>query len=54
MKKICNQCKSLAMIPFIEHERQMFKAYQREKGWKIIFIGSNLLWLLGAIIFAVR
>ena len=42
--------KHLAKIPYIVHEARMFKAHQREKRWKVIFVVSNCLWITGAIL----
>lgn len=47
--------KKLATIPYIVHEARMYKAYQREKKWKMLFFVSNFLWIVGAILsFVVR
>ena len=60
MEKKCNKCqlcdsKEMAQIPYIEHEKRMFKAYQREKCLKAWLFGTNLLWLLiTAILLFVR
>ena len=45
-------CKNSEMyqIPYIEHELRIFKAYHREKLWKGLFIGSNCLWVFGAVL----
>lgn len=43
----CNKClkdNDLAKIPYIEHEKRMFKAYQREVKLKYFLLGSNILW----------
>lgn len=36
----------MAQIPYIEHQRRMFKAYKREKRIKAALIITNALWLL--------
>jgi hypothetical protein len=59
MSKYCTGCKlkdmgDMAQIPYIEHEARMFKAYQREKRWMMLFIISNCLWIVGAILSLVR
>lgn len=43
----------MAQIPYIEHQRRMYKAYKREKALKGLLIGSNTLWLLCAILWLV-
>ena len=51
------KCKkdNMSCIPFIVHEEQMFKAYEREKRLKTIIVLTNSLWLIGAILaFVVR
>lgn len=40
----------MAQIPYIEHKHRLYLAHCREKCWKWLFIGSNILWLLGAIL----
>lgn len=52
----CNLCfkEDMAHIPFIEHERRMFKAYERIKAWKIRFIVSNIVWVICVIWLAMR
>ena len=51
----CNLCyeKEMAHIPYIEHKRRMYKAYQREiklQGW---LIGTNAIWLVGIVVWLV-
>lgn len=36
----------MAQIPYIEHKKRLFKAYQRERRLLKIAIFSNLFWLL--------
>jgi hypothetical protein len=43
----------MAQIPYIEHQRRMYKAYRREKSLKVLLIGSNALWLAWAIVWLV-
>lgn len=43
----------MAQIPYIEHERRMYKAYKREKFLKLLLVGSNLLWLSWSIVWFV-
>ena len=58
MKKTCNGCKlhqdNIAQIPYIEHEKRLFKAHRRENAWMVSCMATNLLWLLGAILWLVR
>ena len=56
--KTCNGCKActdkdMAQIPYIEHQRRMYKAYRREKVLSVLLIGSNALWFLVAILWLV-
>ena len=37
---------NMAQIPYIEHQRRMFKAYKRERKLKTALIITNALWLL--------
>ena len=51
----CNKNNDMAQIPYIEHERRMFKAYQREKRLKILLFGTNISWLfIAALMLCVR
>ena len=57
--KTCDGCKictdeNMAQIPYIEHERRMYKAYKREKRLKMLLIGTNAAWVVGALLFLVR
>lgn len=58
MEKKCNRCqlcndKEMAQIPYIEHEKRMFKAYQRENKLKYLLFGANALWgLILLLLFA--
>lgn len=36
----------LAQIPYIEHEKRMFKAYQKINLLKMILVASNCMWLI--------
>ncbi len=40
----------MARIPYVVHKKHMFEAYRREKLWRGLFVGSMLLWVLGAIV----
>ena len=44
----------IAVIPYIEHELRMYKAYKREKRLKIMLAASNLIWasVVAVILFA--
>lgn len=44
----------LAQIPYIEHQRRMFKAYKRERRLKAALIITNALWVVLTIIIATR
>ena len=35
----------MAMIPYVEHELRMFKAYEREKRLKFILTATNVFWV---------
>lgn len=53
----CKECvknSELSLIPFVEHKKRMFKAYQREQRLKISLIATNILWLIVFIILLVR
>ena len=51
MSKTCNRCKmcgefsDMAQIPYIEHKKRIFKAYQRENRLVWIAILTNAAWL---------
>lgn len=52
----CRECvnnKDMAQIPFVAHEYRMELAYKREKRLKVMLIGTNSLWLVGAFIFLI-
>lgn len=58
MGKTCNKCNlcfkdDMAQIPYIEHKRRMFKAYQRETALRGWLIGTNAMWLVGVIVWLV-
>ena len=36
--------KKMAMIPYIEHELRMFKAYERERRLKFMLTATNVFW----------
>lgn len=40
------KCKNLnmAQIPYIEHQRRMFKMYEAKKRLKILLIATNAIW----------
>ena len=44
----------MAQIPYIEHRKRMFKAYQRENRLKWILVATNVFWSLAvfAVLFA--
>ena len=46
--------KTMAQIPYIEHQRRMFKAYKREQKLKAALIITNALWVAVVIIMATR
>lgn len=47
----CNECKvNMAQIPYIEHKKRIYKAYQREQKLKILLVCTNTLWALGTIL----
>lgn len=45
-------CKKSEMyqIPYIEHEKRIFKAYKKEKRLIALLIGSNFFWLIMCIL----
>ena len=49
----CSEC-NMAHIPYIEHRKRMFKAYQREEKLKHWLLITNLAWLIAMIIVLVR
>ena len=49
----CSEC-NMAQIPYIEHRKRMFKAYQREERLKRWLLITNLGWLMAMIIVLVR
>ena len=57
MKKTCNGCKlhnnNMAMIPYIEHMKALYKAHQINKNWVWAFVVSNCLWFLGVVLYIV-
>ena len=50
----CTKCNNIAQIPYIEHKKRMFKAYQREMRLTILLMISNLLWLVALVFVLVR
>jgi hypothetical protein len=38
--------KKLASIPYVEHKRRMYEAYERERKILICLISSNVIWLI--------
>ena len=40
----------LAKIPYIVHKKFVYEAYRREMRWKWLFIGTNILWAVGAVL----
>ena len=45
----CKECvkdSELSLIPFIEHKKRMYKAYQREHRLKIALATTNILWFI--------
>lgn len=38
----------MAKIPYIEHQKRMFKAYEDKKRLMLILISSNVLWAICA------
>ena len=54
----CNKCnfcvkEDMAQIPYIEHKRRMFKAYQREIKLRRWLIGTNAMWIVGLVVWLV-
>lgn len=51
----CNVCfkEDMAHIPYIEHKRRMFKAYQKEIKLKGLLIGTNVMWIVGVVVWLV-
>ena len=52
----CTNCSKIDMatIPYIEHEKRMFKAYQREKKLFFSLIVTNVIWVIAIISLLVR
>ena len=53
----CKECvkdSELSLIPFVEHKKRMFMAYQREHRLKIALITTNIIWLIVFVILWVR
>ncbi len=53
----CHECYcglDMAQIPYIEHQKRMFKAYQAKKRLKWLLIGSNILWSIGVALLLTR
>lgn len=40
----------MAQVPYIEHEKRMYKAYKRECLLKVMLAATNGLWLIAAIL----
>lgn len=42
------KCKNLnmAQIPYIEHQRRMFKMHEAKKKLKIVLIATNAIWAM--------
>lgn len=45
--------KDMVQIPYIEHERRMYKAYRRENTLKVLLACSNILWLSWTVVWLV-
>ena len=41
---------NMYQIPYIEHKKRMFKAYQRERRLKYALAITNALWIIMAVI----